>query len=319
MPERPSRKDLNSLIAQLRRVSDHREKGAEKEIRRIYQLLLKDLRAFLGEKYAQLAEDDSLTYDVLQQKGEYARFMEEIVQRIDSIAPEASKEIQKIVEDTYKTAYSGMVEAVNKTSDASGLQAVFSGVQGTTPEIVRRAVQNPISGLTLSDTLERHRNQIVYNIKQQIGIGLTNGDRYTTMARRISKEVGNNYTKAMCITRTESHRVREAGLHDSATNVNSALQQAKTGYQMVKTWRTMKDERVRPQVRVKRKGKFIIKTRIGAANHVKMEGVTVPVDAEFRLAPGVTTKAPGQSGIAGQDINCRCFLEYSLQKTEEAT
>ena len=37
------------------------------------------------------------------------------------------------------------------------------------------------------------------------------------------------------------------------------------------------------------------------------------MDQEFDLGGGVKAKAPGQSGVAGQDINCRCFLEYGMK------
>ena len=130
------------------------------------------------------------------------------------------------------------------------------------------------------------------------------------MARRVAGEVEGNYKKAVRIVRTETHRVREAGFHDSALEVDSAARAA--GLQMVKTWRTMKDERVRPNARYRTKSGW--KTvRRGPADHQKMEGVSVPVDQEFDLGGGVKAKAPGQSGVAGQDINCRCFLEYGMK------
>ncbi len=49
------------------------------------------------------------------------------------------------------------------------------GVRGVTPEVVKRAVINPVSGLTLNDRLEKHRQEVIYNIKQQLGTGLTQG------------------------------------------------------------------------------------------------------------------------------------------------
>ena len=62
-------------------------------------------------------------------------------------------------------------------------------------------------GLTLKDTLEKHRKDIIYAIKRDIGVGLSNGDRYTTMARRISKNLDGDYKKSIRIVRTEAHRV----------------------------------------------------------------------------------------------------------------
>ena len=84
----------------------------------------------------------------------------------------------------------------------------FDGLKGCTPDIVRRAVDTPIAGLTLNDRLEKNRKGIIYDIKKNITVGLTNGDRYSTMANRIKQSVDGNYKKAIRMTRTETHRVR---------------------------------------------------------------------------------------------------------------
>lgn len=50
---------------------------------------------------------------------------------------------------------------------------------------------------------------------------------------------------------------------------------------------------------------------------MKMEGVTVRAGELFDLGGGVKAKAPGKSGVAAHDCNCRCFLEYNLMTVEE--
>lgn len=294
--------DLDRLLVQIRRIEEHREKGAEAEIRKTYQALLQDLRHYLADEYTRYAEDDQLTYEILQRHGAYARFLEEVEQKINDISPEIRRSIRSTVEQTYEYTYNGMVESVKKVVMNP---AIAAGLKACTPDVIRRAVENPVSKLTLNDRLEKHRKEIVYDIKQNITVGLMNGDRYTTMANRIKQSVDGDYKKAIRIARTETHRVREAGNHDAAVLVNGALKDSTTGLQMVKTWRTMKDEWVRP---AKAKG------RNRQYNHRKMDGVTVPVDEEFVLPSGAKTKAPGQSGVAGEDINCRCYLSYGLQK-----
>lgn len=294
--------DLDRLLVQIRRIEEHREKGAEAEIRKTYQALLQDLRHYLADEYTRYAEDDQLTYEILQRHGAYARFLEEVEQKINDISPEIRRSIRSTVEQTYEYTYNGMVESVKKVVVNP---AIAAGLKACTPDVIRRAVENPVSKLTLNDRLEKHRKEIVYDIKQNITVGLMNGDRYTTMANRIKQSVDGDYKKAIRIARTETHRVREAGNHDAAVSVNGALKDSTTGLQMVKTWRTMKDERVRP---AKAKG------RNRQYNHRKMDGVTVPVDEEFVLPSGAKTKAPGQSGVAGEDINCRCYLSYGLRK-----
>lgn len=302
-------KDLEYYLAQARRIAEHREAGAEKEIRRLYKAMLKDLQTFISDTYVQYAKDDKLTYAMLQEAGYNARFLEEIEQRLNISTPKTARELRQLVEETYDAAYKAMVDGVARAS--GGLETEFAESIAITPEQVKRAVENPVSGLTLSDTLEKNRREIIYSIKRTVGVGLMNGDRYTTMARRISEQVDGDYKKAIRIARTETHRVREAGNHDAAQYVDKELQKGTTGRRMCKTWKTMKDERVRPQRR--RKGKKGWSTKMGRGpNHMILDGQTVLAGEDFDLQDGHMAPVPGMSGVAGHDINCRCYVSYEM-------
>lgn len=295
--------ELDRLLVQVRRIEEHREKGAEAEIRKTYQKLMKELRHYLADEYTQYAEDDRLSYAILQKHGAYARFLEEVEQKINDLSPETKRIIRSTVDQTYEYTYNGMIDCVQK---AVSNPAITAGLKACTPEVIRKAVENPVSKLTLNDRLEKHRKEIVYDIKKDISVGLMNGDRYSTMANRIKKSVDGDYKKAIRITRTETHRVREAAKWESAMETDRVLQTGESGMRMVKTWRTKKDERVRPGGKAK--------GRARKYDHRKMEGVTLPVDEEFTLPSGAKTRYPGGSGVAGEDINCRCTLSYDLMK-----
>lgn len=308
-------KDLEYYLAQARRIAEHRDAGAEKEIRKLYKAMLKDLQTFISDTYVQYAEDDILTFAMLQKVGYDARFLEEVERRVNVATPKAAQALRDLVETTYAVAWNGMYEGVAKAATTS-LAEEFAGYNAITPEQIKRAVENPVYGLTLKDTLEKNRKEIIYGIKQAVGIGLMNGDRYTTMARRIAEQVDGDYKKAIRIARTEAHRTREAGNADAAVEVDKELQGTKTGLRMTKTWKTMKDERVRPQRR--RKGKGGWSTTMGKGpNHMIMDGQTVLADEEFDLQDGHTAMSPGQSGVAGHDINCRCFVSYQMMTDAE--
>ena len=295
--------NLDYLLAQVRRIEEHREKGTEAKIRKNYQEILKELRHYLADTYSQYAEDDKLTYEILQRHSRYARFLDEVEKKINDLSPETKRLIRSTVEQVYEHTYNGMIDAVQDRA-----QDVVSGLKGCTQAILRRAVENPVSKLPLNDRLEKHRKEIIYDIKQAITVGLMNGDRYSTMAGRIKQSVDGSYKKAIRISRTETHRVREAGNLDAARSVQEALSSGNVPLQMMKVWKTMKDERVRP---AKQKG------RNKQYDHRKMDGVAVKIDEEFILPSGAKTMAPGQSGVAGEDINCRCYLSYELRKVDE--
>lgn len=299
------KKDIEYYLAQARRIAEHREAGAERIIRKIYKHMLKDLNSFVSETYVQHAENDTLTFAMLQKAGYDARFLEEVEQRISVATPKAAKELRQLVNDTYKLAYDGMVDAVNK---GTNLDEAFADAIAITPEQIKNTVNNPIMEIAL----EKNHKDIIYDIKQVVAVGLMNGDRYTTMARRISEKVDGAFFRSVRIARTEAHRVREAGELDAGLHVDEALQKGKSGLRMVKKWKTMQDERVRPQ---RKKGKKIVMR--GKANHVAMNGQVVLMDEAFDLGSGVTAMAPGQSGDAANDINCRCITIKTMMTDDE--
>lgn len=299
---KPSNEGLAELFAELQRIEESRSLKAEKEIGKIYKTLLNDLQEFVGGEYAKYAEDDVLTYAMLQQKGQYARFLEEVRDKANGISPKIKKTITDTCEDIYKLAFDGMTNAVKLSANDKELSKILSGLKLTQPQVIKAATTNPIAKLTLSKTLEKHRKEIIYSINKTVTNGIMNGDRLTTMANRIKNEVGINYRKAMLVARTETHRVRETGHNDSAMEISNALQEADSDYRMVKIWRSMEDSKVRH-------------TRL--ANHRKANGQVVLEDEEFELENGVKALCPGQSGTPYNDCNCRCYASHDLWSDDE--
>lgn len=304
------KKDLDYYLAQARRIAEHREEGAEKEIRKIYKKLLKDLQAYIADVHARhAAGDGTLSFAALQKAGYDARFLEEIEQRINVASRKEAKELHALVEETYRLSYESMVQGV-AAQEIDGLNDVFAEAVAITPEQIKKVVKNPI----MEAALEKNRRDIIYEIKMAVAVGLMNGDRYNTVANRIAVHLSNEkgaYQKAVRIARTETHRVREAGNHDAALEVDKELQNGTTGMRMTKKWMTMKDERVRPQRR--RKGRKGWSSKMGnGANHMILHGQIVLEDEPFDLKDGNTAMMPGSSGVAGHDINCRCFASRKM-------
>ena len=305
---------LNELLFDIRRIENHRELLTEDKIRKIYKSLVKDLNAFLAEYYVKYADktDGTLTIAKLQEKMKFAKFLEEIENNVNFFTPKVRKEIEDLVDKTYKACYEGMNKAVSEADDVKEL--VGASNLNVRPEVMKQAVGNNISKLTLKPLLEKNRQEIIYDIKQVLTVGLMTGQRYDTMANKILEKVDFSYGKAIRVTRTESHRNIEAGFNDCAQEIAKGLDGSDIVY--TKTWITMKDERVRPQQRYKTKKGWKTVIR-GKANHMKMEGATVEATDNFRLEPGVYAPCPGSSGTARNDCNCRCTLEHKFMKREE--
>lgn len=303
-----SKTSLNELLYEIRRIEESREVLTEKKIRKLYKQLLEELQNFVGDAYVKYADANGvLTVAQLQEKAKLAWFLNEIESKCAEYLPEASKVIKDLVEKTYANCYKGMIEAVKKSYDLSELNV--------RPEVMKSAIANNLEKLTLPDLLEKNRKEVVYEIKQTINIGLMNGDRYETMTRNLVDKLDISYNKANNIVRTEAHRNTEAGIMDGAIETAKGVEGS--GLVSVAIWRTMKDERVRPQQRRHTKTGWKTKLSKNGANHIKMEGVTIQVGDKFKLEPNVYAKCPSMSGTARNDCRCRCFLEYDLLTEEE--
>lgn len=307
---------LNELLHEIRRIEKSREVLTEKKIRSIYKQLLKELNHFLADEYLKYSQNGILTVAILQEKSRYAKFLEEIEANVNSLAPEIISEIKKVVEDTYTACYKGMSEAVLNAKDTKSALEYLKDLD-VRPEVMKRAIENPISGLTLPDILEKNRKEVIYDIKQQINTSLMNGERYETTAKKAAERLDFSYGKATNIVRTETHRVTESGFMDCAKDISSALEDSEFVY--TATWRSMKDERVRPNHRYRTKSGWKTSIRKSDADHQKMEGKIIQVGDKFQLEPGVYAECPGNSGTARNDCRCRCFLEYTLVTKEEFT
>jgi len=294
---------------------EHREKLTIRKIEAIYHSLEKDLNAFIANVYVTYADEEGRLYiSYLDAKNRRARFLQEIVENVDSISVPLKNQIMSLVEETYTKSYEGMLKAFEKAYSETEFEYVSKDI-AVNPNVLKQALNNNISKLTLPAVMEIHRNEIIYQIQQELNIGLMQGDRYERMAKRISERVGVSRSKAMNIVRTETHRNVESGFMDCAERLQKGLDGSDLIY--AATWRTMKDERVRPQIRRKTKKGWKTSFSKSGANHMKMEGVTVKAGELFDLGNGVKAKAPSKSGMAAHDCNCRCFLEYNLMTAEE--
>ena len=305
---------LNDLLHEIRRIEQSREVLTEKKIRKIYKQLLKELNHFLADEYMKYSKDGILTVAMLQEKSRYAKFLEEIESHVNNLTPEIVALIKNTVEDTYTACYKGMSESVLKAKDTKSALNYLKDLS-IRPEVMKRAIENPVSGLTLPDILEKNRKEVIYDIKQQVNIGLMNGDRYETTAKKVAERLDISYGKATNIVRTETHRVTESGFMDCAKDISDSLDGS--GLVYTAAWRTMKDERVRPQHRYRTKSGWKTSISRNGANHQKMEGVIIQVGDKFQLEPNVYAECPSTSGTARNDCRCRCFLEYTLMSVEK--
>ena len=152
------------------------------------------------------------------------------------------------------------------------------------PVQVRKAIENPLSDLAL----QRSRANVIISVNQAIAQGLISGEGYRKISKRLNKVMEGNLNDTFRIARTETHRVQQQSRLDAFEHVSDQ------GVIMGKTWISSLDNRTRD-------------------THQELDGQTVAMDEEFESPSGATAEAPGQFGVAEEDINCRCSF-YSVIK-----
>lgn len=275
--------------ARINRSIGQRLQGAERNVARGFAQALAEVRQMMSFLYEKYSKDGKLTYEDMAKYERLTKFMADI----DSLMTVSYREVYKIVYEVLGYTYA---ETWDLTAWAIETDAKAKLGYGTaSAETIAAMINNPVAGLTLAHTLQKNRQAIVWTIQQEVTQGLAKGDTYRTMMERLKPALDNDATKAMRIVRTEGHRVTEGAKIDAAGHAN------KQGVIMVKTWMSSRDQRVR---------------HTNKADHRKLDGVTLPVDKEFQQGRG-RGLCPGQMGSAAHDINCRCWLKYSIDRVEK--
>lgn len=283
--------NLNKTPDQIKRMLDKRLKGSDRAIAKRYAVLLNEVRSNVATLYEKYEEGGVLTYEEMAKYDRLDKFVGEVNSLLKNNYADIQDVIYEVLGESYRDGFYLTAWAV-ETDTLSKL--AYSAVK---PETITKMIENPISGLKLNHRLEKSRSEIVYKIQQEVTHGLVKGETYGTMAARIKQTLGDDAGKAMAVVRTEGHRVTEAAKHDSAVHAT------RNGVIMMKEWNTMEDGRVR-------NGK---KT---PSNHAMLNDVKVALDKNFDDGLG-NGPAPGQLGAAASDINCRCFLTYSVEAIEK--
>lgn len=279
-------KNLNKTPEMIEKLVNRRVKKGERDIVKRYAILLNEARKELAKLYEKYEVAGKLTYAEMAKYDRLRKFMDYISWLLGVAYKDAKKIVYDILGESYLDGYYLTAWAV-ETDTLSRLS--YSAVR---PEVITAMIENPITGLTLSQRLEKNRAAIIYTIQQEITQGLVQGESYRQMAKRIKGALENDTVKAMRIVRTEAHRAVESGKHDAAEHAH------KNGVVMYKVWNTVHDQRVRDR-------------------HRLLDSKKVPVDQDFKLGT-ITGKAPGQmSGGASMNVNCRCFLTYSVERIEK--
>lgn len=270
-----------TLEGYLRRLNDESNKRLglyERTLKRAYTSLLGDMNKVISNTYAKLDGNDLIgSLQKYHRKDNVEKTLTSLINEFSKVKYRGMyNQLRDQLLFAYQYYYTGLTEVSGKSYKLLPLKK----------EWLIATIENELSGLTLKQTLQRDRQNIIYSLKSNLIQGVNRGESYSQMAKRMKDVVNGDYQKAVRIARTETHRVKEAGTYESA------LKGEKAGIKQVKTWNSSNDSRTRKE-------------------HRMLDGTTIGMDEYFRVGTAKTLK-PGDTGRAEHDINCRCFLTYEI-------
>jgi uncharacterized protein with gpF-like domain len=267
-------KDIEKVFGKL-------TKEAEKEIIANYKKALDTVRAQLANIYSQYEKNGELTLAEMSKYNRLDTLKGQIEKYLKDTTGVNAKNITKLSGEVYQESFYRTAFAFERQVQAK------LGYGLLNPKVIQASVQNPISGLTLNETLEKNRDNIIIKVKQEITQGLVKGESYGKMANRFKEVLGNDAGKAVTVAQTEAHRNYQAG------RLASGEQAASKGVEMWKVWEATLDDLTRD-------------------SHQALDQTKVEMDEDFE-SDGAAGPGPGMMGDPAQDINCRCTLRYELK------
>lgn len=277
--------NLNKTPEQINRAVGQLVKKAERAIAKRYANTLNQVRAELAKYFEKYERGGVLTYEEMARYDRLNRFIKYLDELLAKNHSELKTIIYDVLGESYKDGFYMTAWAVE--TDALSRLA-YSAIK---PDGILRMIENPISGLTLSQRLEKHRSEVVWKVQQEVTQGLVKGETYGTMSKRLKETFEGDAVKSMRVVRTETHRAIEQAKHDSAAHAT------RNGVIMMKEWASSQDERVR-------------------SSHQHLDGTKIQMDENFKGKYG-SGPAPGQLGHPAEDINCRCVLYYSIESIQK--
>ena len=153
-------------------------------------------------------------------------------------------------------------------------------------EAVKGSLANPLDRIGWKKRTNISSAKLVNQMRSEITSGLIQGNGYRETSRNISRTMGKHFSNDVVrIVRTETQRARSWG--DLTGHEQAREFAGRAGVDIHRIWLSTLDIRTRD-------------------THVSIDGQREDKNGNFTFITGVVTQAPLMSGVAKEDINCRC-------------
>lgn len=199
----------------------------------------------------------------------------EVTQILNNLKTKQYDSVQNYLKGSYEDGFMGTMYSLQK----QGIPLVFPIDQ---KDVLKALTVNSKLSSKLYNALGVSVSKLKTEIRNELAIGLAQGNSYQEIAKKISMSSGSGLNNAYRIARTEGARVNQE------SKMDAMMKSKKAGADIVKTWDSTLDGRTRP-------------------HHQELNGQTREIDEPFEVA-GRQAMNPCGFGVASEDINCRCTV-----------
>jgi hypothetical protein len=259
---------MNEAQKEVQKILIGREAEIERELKAAYKAALDDI----AERIKVLSADESSQSKIYQIA--YQRNLEKQVSAALSALEENPRAVEGYLRDVFADSYIGSRYALN--SQGIGI------VTALNEKLIANTVFKTTGDFNFSQRLYSNLSQLKKQVKAEIARGLSTGTSYHDIARQVAFRTEADYNQAIRIARTEGHRVQ------SESRLDSMRVAKDNGADIVKIWDATLDSKTRP-------------------DHQAADQQVREIGEPFEVG-GYLADAPGKTGIASEDVNCRCIV-----------
>lgn len=245
------------------------EKEVLEDLKNNYAKALKDIKKRIKD-----LQENELTQSKIYQV-QYQHNLEKQLQAIvDLLSTDNVQTISEYLKKTYEDGFIGTLYNMQ----IEGVPLIMPINQ----DEVIKSITKKTEDFKLSKTLYENADKLKKTIKTEMTRGISQGNSYSDITKKIALNSEADLKKAYRIARTESGRVQSESKYEAMKRAK------KNGANVVKQWDSTMDSKTRQ-------------------THAMLDGQIRELEDPFEVA-GNQAMYPHGFGIASEDINCRCVL-----------
>ena len=272
-------RELAALFNKGRKANDKILAQVEAQIIEQYKIALETVRRDIADLFARYGED--LTFEQAVKFSRLSNLEKKITGELSRLGAAVKVRISGGIREAYSTAYYYSAFALEATLQQSLGFGVLSN------DKIEAALLNPVDRIKWPSRLQAHIEALNRRVRQAIAQGLIQGSGLSKVARDVRDSIGRDAYQALRIIRTESQRAQSAARLLAIEQVEQ--KSGEQGFTVYRVWLATLDGRTRE-------------------SHRRLDGQRADEDGYFYFDDESRTTAPGMSGIAEEDIHCRCTI-----------